>query len=167
MRWLKLVWCLLAIAALAGAGPIQSVDSRAPAALAQSSEAGAFGLSAADWNASFTFVDERSDGFLVYQLNDGGNVYVRLGSDGFTTYVEYALGGALSFSDAERFVTGELLPNDANSLGEYENVLMEGDGPIVVQVYESDIVGDFASGSSGIVLVAYGQDGDSFSVSIE
>lgn len=167
MKWLKLATYLVAIAVLTGSGSGQPAGSWAPAALAQSSDAGAFGQSEANWDASFTFVEERSDGFLVYQLNDGSSVYVRLGSQGLTTYVEYELSGSLSFSDTERFVTAELLPDDASRIAEYEDVLVGGDGPIIVQLYESNAVGDLGTGSSNIILVAYGPDGDSFSASIE
>jgi len=154
------------------AGTSQPIGARAPVVLAQTDGNGVFGFGRDEWDASFTFVEEQTDGLrsggtLVYQLNDSSNLYVRLGDQGDTIYVEYELWGALSFNEAEAFVVDKLLPGDAEFTGQYRDVLLGSASPITVQLYVSNTVASSFSDSSGIILVAYRQDGQSFSLSVE
>jgi hypothetical protein len=168
MNWLKLASYLVVISALAGASPGSHIASQAPVAMAQSTDAGVFGYGEADWGASFTFVEQRTDGFLVYQLNDGGGLYVRFDDDQSTTYVEYQLGTALSFSDMETFVINELLPGDAAIAGQYQDIMVGSnfERRVTVHLYVSDVLVQLLPRYSGVILVAYAQDGFNFSLSI-
>lgn len=167
MKWLRRVSYPILIALLAGATVGPPIAYAAPAALAQSSDAGVFGFRQADWDASFTFVDVQSDGFLVYQLNDGGNLYIRTDDQGNTTYVEYELGESLSLSDAEAFVQGELLPDDAEAINQHQDIMVGGDRQrVTVHLFSSDTLVQLLPGYAGVILVAYGQDEGNFSVSI-
>ena len=139
---------------------------------AQSDDSGVFGFDRADWDTSFSLIEERtsdlgSDGLLVYEIDDSRNLFVLLGNEGFTTYVEYEVFGSLSFNETEAFIVDDLLPGDAVLSGQYRNVLLGGSDPITVQLYVSDTVVEVVSGSSGIILVAYKGDVESFSVSVE
>ncbi len=166
MKWLRCVSYLIVFAVLTGAGPGPRTVAQAPAAMVQSGDTGVFGLSQADWEASFSPLGEE-DGYSVYQLNDGGSLYIGFDSAGITTYVEYELGQPLSFEDMEAFVLAELLPSDVESAGQYQDIMVGADRQrVTVHLYVSDAVTQFLPGYTGVVLVAYAQGGDSFSVSI-
>jgi len=166
MKHLRLVSCLVMIAMLAGTS--QLIGARAPVALAQSGDLGVFGFGQTDWDDSFTFIEHRSDGIAIYQLNDGGGLYVRFDDAGNTIYVEYQLGASLAFSDMESFVLGELMPGDAEPAARYQDVMVGShiEHRFTVQLYASDTVSQLLPEYSGIILVAFHQDGLNFSVSV-
>ncbi len=166
MNWLRLVSYMLVTAVVVGASPGDGIVTPS-AALAQTRDAGVFGLSQADWDASLGSGAQQSDGYVIYQLTDGGGLYVRFDDVGTTVYVEYQLGTSLSFADMELFVIGELLPGDASYLGQHQDIMVGNDHlRVTVQLYDSDAVIESFPGNTGTILVAYAQDGYSFSVSI-
>lgn len=163
MRAIRLFSLFAVILLATGMSPVPPSPA---AGLAQSSSAGVFGLGEADWTASGD-VDVQRDGSIEITLDDDSVITVRLGDDGSTTFVGYQLPAPLSFTDGERFVVQELLPADADYLGQYDDILPGlPDGAVTVRLYESDDLRGYLSNSSGIVLFAWHDDGTTFSVSI-
>jgi hypothetical protein len=166
MKWLRFVSYLAVIAVVAGMHPRQLPEFHGAEALAQGGDAGIFGFTEADWEASLGSSGQ-ADGFLVYTLADGGSVYVRFDGNGVTTLVEYTLGEALSPAEMENFVVGELLPGDAQPIEQYPDFFL-GDGGqrVNVHLFYSDAVVQFFPGYSGMIVVAYAPEGSRFSLSI-
>jgi hypothetical protein len=134
--------------------------------LEQAVDAGVFGLGEEDWKKSGN-ADVQQDGSLEITLEDESVITVRLDEDDKTTFVGYRLPDPLSFPDGERFVVQELLPSDAEFVGQYDDILPgRPDGEVTVRLYESQNLRGYPANNSGIVLFAWHEDGTTFSVSI-
>lgn len=165
MRVMRLVSLLAVFVLAAGMSPAPPSLSP-PGGPAQAPNAGVFGFGEADWTASGDAEVQR-DGSIVTTLADDSVVTVRLADSGGTAFVGYRLPAPLSFTDGERFVVKELLPADADYLGQYDDILPgQADGVITVRLYQSNALRGYLSESSGIVLFAWHEDGTTFSVSI-
>lgn len=165
MRLLRFFVLVAMIMLATGMSPAQP-RSRPLSGVVQSASTGVFGFGEDEWTASGN-AEAQDDGSIKVTLDDGSVVTVRLDDEGNTAFVGYALADPLSFTDGERFVVQELLPADAEYLGQYDDILPgQSGGAITVRLYESRDLRGYMADSSGIVVFAWLDDGTTFSVSV-
>jgi hypothetical protein len=160
MRALRVIVSLIVLTLIISSGSERLV-------VAQSGETGVFGLTKDGWDESLGDSESADNDLTSYQLEGGGNVYIRFDDEDQTIYVEYVLPGYLTFNDAEKYSLESLLPKDVEFVGEHQNLLGGGGGGMVsVLLYQSDAVARAFSGNSGVIVFTYGWDLGNFSVSI-